>query len=97
MDVINQSSTNIIKFTDKLILLNQHFSDSDDFFLRVSEKLLAENLVTTAFLHSIALRERISYRVSFGTLFNCYSSYRYRVYKRTIYRFLSTCRRDVLE
>ena len=32
MDVINQSSTNIIKFTDKLIFLNQHFSDSDDFF-----------------------------------------------------------------
>lgn len=58
MDVINQSSTNIIKFTDELIFLNQHFSDSDDFFLRVSEKLLAENLVTTAFLHSIALRER---------------------------------------
>ncbi|TGB83689.1 PTS sugar transporter subunit IIA [Escherichia sp. E3659] len=57
MKVINQSSTNIIKFTEELVFLNQQFADSDDFFLKASEKFLAANLVTSNFPHRIALRE----------------------------------------
>ncbi|EEZ4380612.1 PTS sugar transporter subunit IIA [Escherichia whittamii] len=58
MKVINKSSTNIIKFTEELVFLNQYFTDSDDFFLKASEKFLTENLVTSNFPHSITLRER---------------------------------------
>lgn len=77
MKGINQNFTNVIRFTDDLVFLRQRFIDSDDFFHTVNEKLLAANLVTIDFLQNIRLRERISYRIGVGIVFNCYSSYRY--------------------